>query len=218
MRRGAMMVPDPSMDDKKVEDKTLIPTPHPQASTGGTSRSSLHQLLPHSNSSRPYASIPSSENNSSSLPASYSPVARVSSRRPASFSEHTPLMNVPPPAYSESPELPPSSTSSHYQPPQSPQSPHHHRNESTYSTFSESNLERGFLPLHEPQSMGGPIDVDERTPLSGDKPGLSRRRLMIRKLLFIAVVFAAIITLSSAVLTSKLSVSIVIPPDLLQVG
>ncbi|TVY49253.1 hypothetical protein LOCC1_G000798 [Lachnellula occidentalis] len=195
------MVPDPSTDDKKVEDKTLIPTPHPQASTGRASRSSLSSVLPQSTSSRPYASPPSSESNSSSLPNTYNPMPRMSSRRPASFSEHNPLMNIPPPAYSESPETSLSNSSQD----QSPQSPRHSRNESTYSTFQEHNLERGFLPLHAPQSMGGPIDVDERTPLSGDTPGPSRRRLIIKRLLFIALVFAAIIALASAVFHLKIS-------------
>ncbi|TVY24696.1 hypothetical protein LHYA1_G006655 [Lachnellula hyalina] len=199
--RRDLMVPDPSLDDKKVEDKTLIPTPHPQATTGRTSRSSLSSVLPHSSSSRPYASPPSSESSSSSLPNIYNPMPRMSSRRPASFSEHNPLMNIPPPAYSESPEssLPNSSQD------QSPLSPRHSRNESAYSTFQEQNLERGFLPLHEPQSMGGPIEVNERTPLSGDKPGPSRRRLIIKKLLFIALVFAVILALACAVFTSKKS-------------
>ncbi|TVY86712.1 hypothetical protein LAWI1_G008545 [Lachnellula willkommii] len=198
--RQGVMVPDPSVDDKKVEDKTLIPTPHPQASTGRASRSSLSSVLPQATSSRPYAS-PSSESNSSSLPTTYNPMPRMSSRRPASFSEHTTLMNIPPPAYSESPEssLPNSSQD------QSPLSPRHSRNESAYSTFQEHNLEQGFLPLHEPQSMGGPIDVDERTPLSGDKPGPSRRRLIIKKLLFVALVFTVILALAFAVYTSKIS-------------
>jgi hypothetical protein len=208
--RRDVMVPDPSMDDKKVEDKTLIPTPNSQASTGRTSRSSLSAVLPQSASPRPYASLPSTETNSSSLPTTYTPMPRMSSRRPASFSENTPLTNIPPPpAYSESPE-PPSSTSSNFPQDQPPHSPRHSRNESTYNTFSEHNLERGFLPLHEPQSMGGPIDADERTPLSGDKPGPSRRRLIIKKLLFMALVFAAIVALVSVVFTSKTSVSVLI--------
>jgi hypothetical protein len=58
--------------------------------------------------------------------------------------------------------------------------------------------------------MGGPIDADERTPLSGDKPGPSRRRLIIKKLLFMALVFAAIVALVSVVFTSKTSVSVLI--------
>ena len=58
--------------------------------------------------------------------------------------------------------------------------------------------------------MGGPIDADERTPLSGDKPGPSRTRLIIKKLLFIALVFGAILALVFAVFTSKISVSILI--------
>jgi len=58
--------------------------------------------------------------------------------------------------------------------------------------------------------MGGPIEVNERTPLSGDKPGPSRRRLIISKLLFIALVFAVILALACAVFTSKKSVSILI--------
>lgn len=208
-RRQDVMVPDPSLDDKKVEDKTLIPTPNPQASTGETSRTSLHSMLPQSTSSRPYASPPSSEN-SSSLPTRYTPISRMSSRRPASFSEHTPLMNIPPPAYSESP-VPSPSTSSQDQAPNSPQ---HSRNESTYSTFSEHRLERGFLPIHQPESMGGPVDADERTPLSGDKPGPSHRRLIIKKLLFVTLVFAIITALVSTVshLHSRGSVSIVIHP------
>jgi len=204
MRRD-VMVPDPSMDNKKVEDKTLIPTPNPQAPAGGTSRSSLSAVLPQSASSRPYMSLPSNENIPSSLPNTYTPIPRMSSRRPASFSEHPPLMNIPPPpAYSESPD-PSSSTSSQSRPPRSPQ---HSRNESTYSTFSEHNLERGFLPPREPQSMGGLVDADERTPLSGDKPGPSRTRLVIKKLLFIALVFAAIAALASIIFTSKTFVRI----------
>lgn len=201
-RRPNVMVPDPSMDDKKVEDKTLIPTPHPQASTGGTSRSSLYPML-QTASSRPYASPPSSENNSSS-PTAYTPTSRMSSRRHPSFSEHTPLMNIPPPAYSES--LVPSSSSNASQI-QTPRSPTHTRNDSTYSTFPDHHLEQGFLPPREPESMGGPIDADERTPLSGDKPSPSFRRLIIRKLIFVALVFAIIGSLITAILYSKMPVS-----------
>ncbi|TVY58283.1 hypothetical protein LSUE1_G009517, partial [Lachnellula suecica] len=204
-RPPEVMIPDPSMDDKKVEDKTLIPTPNPQASTGGTSRSSFHPMLSQSSSSRPCAPPPSSEN-SSSLPSRYTPIPRMSSRRPASFSENTPLINVPPPAYSESP-IPSASNPSQGQGPsqipsqdQAPSSPHLSRNESTYRTFADHNLERGFLPVHAPESMGGPIDVDERTPLSGDKPGPSRRRFILKKLLFIAVVFAAITAMVTTML------------------
>jgi hypothetical protein len=202
-RRPDVMVPDPSMDDKKVEDKTLIPTPHPQASTGGTSRSSLYPML-QTPSSQPYASPPSSENNSSS-PTGYTPASRMSSRRHPSFSEHTPLMNIPPPAYSESPV--PSSSGNASQP-QTPHSPTHSRNDSTYSTFPEHILERGFQPLHEPESMGGPPDADERTPLSSDKPIPSRRRLIIKKLIFISLVFAIIGSLATAILYSKMPVSL----------
>lgn len=60
--------------------------------------------------------------------------------------------------------------------------------------------------------MGGPIDVDERTPLSGDKPGPTRRRIIIKKLLFVALVFAIILALAFAIFTSKISVSILISP------
>jgi hypothetical protein len=202
-RRPNVMVPDPSMDDKKVEDKTLIPTPHPQASTGGTSRSSLYPML-QTPSSRPYASPPSSENNSSP-PTAYTPTSRMSSRRHNSFSEHTPLMNIPPPAYSESPV--PSSPGNASQN-QIPHSPTHTRNNSTYSTFPEHHLERGFQPPREPESMGGPPDADERTPLSRDKPSPSRRRLIIKKLIFVALVFAIIGSLVTAILYSKMPVSI----------
>ena len=66
--------------------------------------------------------------------------------------------------------------------------------------------------------MGGPIEANEQTPLSGDKPGPSRRRLIIKKLLFIVLVFAAIVALVTAVFASKTSVSVLIHPYSFKTG
>jgi hypothetical protein len=190
------IVQDPSISkDDKAEDKTLIPPPSVQSRTGGSSRTSLHSVLPRSLPSHNYASHRS--DNASNAPSSHSPTSPVSSRRTDGRpSERSALIDGPPPAYTPSPDILVS--------PQSPQDPE----ERSYSTFPEHHLERGYLPRREPESMGGPIEEepDERTPLSSEpyrepysepKPervSLCRRitRHILRAALFVVVVISLV--------------------------
>ncbi|KAF4625322.1 hypothetical protein G7Y89_g12844 [Cudoniella acicularis] len=196
-RTPQRMVQDPTFDDdKKPEAKTLIPTPtaSSQASTGRTSRTSNYPALSQIISSGNYASHPSSEGGPSS-PMTRSSIPHTSSRRTDRiFSENTPLMNDAPPAYTPSP--PTSSSSQESQ------------ESNTYSTFPENHLENGFLPRREPESMGGPVDrpiegPSERTPLSNNRRRSSPYRKLIKKLLFIAIVFSASIAMVTAVFHAK---------------
>jgi hypothetical protein len=191
MPSGAM-VPDPSQvsDDKTVEDKVLITRPEPRMGSGSSSRPTnsptLEQLHPtHNNAS------------AVSSPTVGSPVA------PRSFNRIHPdalIMGAiaPPPAYSASP-VP---TSSHAS--SSPQSPQDHR---SYNTFQqphlEHRLEQGFLPTRDPQNMGRPEgEPNEEAPLVGIRvERKSRRRTVLRKLLFAALV----LTVMTSVLTAALN-------------
>ena len=184
------MVADPSLDrkDREEEDKVLIPRNETRNESGSASRSatspSLGQLFPSQNyassqsNNRP-APPPTSSNNPSS-PSSY--------RRTDNsvFSEPNHSMQGPPPAYTPSSPT----TSSH--------STHENR---SYSTSEPRILEQGLAS--EPQSMGRPDDdPDENTPLSNNpvrKP--SRRRLIIRKFLFVALVIAVATGIMSTLLS-----------------
>src|SRR6266536_4776613 len=163
------MVSGPSIDCKEEpEAKTLIPTPR-RASTGSTSRMG-QSSLPHFGASHNYASPTSNENLSTSPTSTHS-----SRRREVSFSENTPLMHNPPPAYSAT--LSPTSTSSQDQ------------SETSYNTFPEHHLERGFLQPREPESMGGPVDdPNERSPLVNEGIRYSPRRRRVKRILFVALV------------------------------
>lgn len=193
------MVQDPTFDDdKKPEDKTLIPTPTAsQASTGRSSRMANYPSLPQLTSSSNYASGPSSEGSPSSPNTIRSHISHGTPRADRIFSEHAPLMNdAPPPAYTPNP-----SSSSGTQARQ---------DGAVYSAFPEYHLERGFLaPQREPQSMGGPVDrpIDEpseTTPLAdGNRRRPLRYRRVLRRVLFIAVVFGVIGTMVTAVFHAK---------------
>lgn len=185
------MVPDPSQvsDDKTVEDKVLITRPEPRTAAGSSSRPTnsptLEQLHPtHNNAS------------AATSPTVGSPVA------PSSFNRIHPDVLImgaiaPPPAYSASP--PP--TSSHA--PSSPQSPQEHR---SYNTFHqphlEHRLEQGFLPTRHPENMGRPEgEPNEEVPLVSIRvERKSRRRTVLRKLLFAALVLAVMTSVLTAAL------------------
>ncbi|KUJ14797.1 uncharacterized protein LY89DRAFT_720265 [Mollisia scopiformis] len=189
------IVQDPSISkDDKAEDKTLIPPPSVQSRTGGSSRTSLHSVLPRSLPSHNYASH-RSDNAPSNSPSSYTPTSPVSPRRrDAMFSERSALIHGPPPAYSSSP-------------PEVPLSPRETEGQ-RYRTFPEHHLERGFLPGREPESMGGPVEHEEEheqesnetTPLTNEpKPArLSVCRGIAKKILLIALFVVVVVSLISA--------------------
>lgn len=193
------IVQDPSISkDDKAEDKTLIPPPSVQSRTGGSSRTSLHSVLPRSLPTHNYASHRS--DNASNTASPHSPTSPISSRRTGAMrSERSALIDGPPPAYTPSPEVPTS--------PQSPREPE----ERSYSTFPEHHLERGYLPRREPESMGGPIEEepDERTPLSNEpyrepysepKPErASLCRSITKRMLLVALFIAVVISLVAAI-------------------
>lgn len=200
------MVPDPSQrsDDKTVEDKVLITRPAPRAgsrsSSGPANSPTLPQLLPpHGNASAASsAHVTSSSNLNSRAP-------RASSRvHPDALimGAHTP-----PPAYSPSSSLPTSPRTSP-PPPQSPQDSRH------YNTFGqrhlEQHLEQGFRPSREPDSMGRPEEEpNELSPLANARiKKRSRRRAVLQKLLFVALVFAILAPVLTAILRWTGSVSI----------
>lgn len=187
------IVQDPSIGkDDKVEDKTLIPPPSVQGRTGGSSRTSLHSVLPRSLSTNNYASHRS--DNASNAPNSHPPTSPVSSRpTDAIFSERSALIDGPPPAYTLSLDVL-----------ASPQSPRE-LEERSYSTFPEHHLERGYLPRREPESMGGPIEEEpnERTPLSSEpyrepysepKPERASLCRRITKNILLVALFVVVVT------------------------
>jgi hypothetical protein len=199
------MVPDPSQasrDNKSVEDKVLIPTYRPGASTnsgeasGTTNSPTLAQLHPHT--SHHYAS-PTTNTASNPAPirsppsssASNTPSSPRSSRRTDPLHPSlAPVMGVPPPAYSPSPISP-----------QAPQG-------RSYNTFDrqqpqqEHQQQQGeHLEDHrlsrDPESMGRPYgagssneDPHESTPLYARVERNPRRRVIFQKILFVALVFA----------------------------
>ncbi|KAE8448287.1 hypothetical protein EG329_009718 [Mollisiaceae sp. DMI_Dod_QoI] len=185
----ANVVQDPSLSkDDKAEDKTLIPPPSAQSRTGGSSRTSLHSVLPRSLPSHNYASR--RNDNASNPPSSYNPTSPVSPGRADGMpSERSTLIHGPPPAYSASPEVP--------LPPQEQEG-------RSYSTFPEQQLERGYLPDREPESMGGPTEEEpnESTPLSSEpKPErVSIFRRIITKILLAALFVAVVISLTAIIL------------------
>lgn len=185
------MVPDPSIEDATLEARILIP-PHLQGSTGRSSRTSSHT------SSLPSQSYASAHSPSNSFPsrASYTPSSPISSRRLDNLFPRRPAsMHGPPPAYSTTPE--PSTASS------SPES-----NGPTYSTFPEQHLERGFLPRHEPDSMGSPEEVpSESTPLSRQSRKRSPCRTILRNLLLVALILTVTSTLLTAIFRASMTVS-----------
>lgn len=194
------LVQDPSISkDDKAEDKTLIPPSSVRSRTGGSSRTSLHSILPRSLPSHNYASHrsdnASSRGSHTRSGSSYTPTSPVSSRRvDEMFSERSALIHGPPPAYSPSPDV--------------PQSPRDIEGRS-YSTFPEHHLERGFLPSREPESMGGPIESepepDETTPLSSEpKPDrISICRGITKKILLVTLFVVVVISLISAIAGSS---------------
>lgn len=209
------MVPDPSLEDadSKPEAKTLIP-PHLMESMRAGSRISSHS------SSLPSQSYASAHSASTSVPSrtSYMPTSPVSSRRLDDLFPRRPAsMNGPPPAYTPSPEPTFSPTQEPSQPappvqpsPSSPPSPPTLPGPTTYSTFPEQHLERGFLPRREePESMGSPEEIpSESTPLSLKTRRRSPCRNFLRKLLLIALVLTATTTLLTAIFGSSKSVSL----------
>lgn len=189
------VVHDPSMrKEDKAEDKTLIPPSSVQSRTRGSSRTSLHSILPRSLLSHNYASH--HNDNASRSPSSYTPTSPISRRRDEMFSEHPTLIHGPPPAYSSTPEI--------------SQSPRETEGRS-YSTFPEQHLERGYLPGREPESMGAPVEQipDETTPLSREpKPErASFCRKITKKILLVALFVVVLITLTTAMF-KKSSVSL----------
>lgn len=147
-----MMVPDPSLEvatgvdsaASKEQEARAEAEANPENRATGASVE-----LPIPSPSQMYTS-PTSPYTPSS-PTSYTPVSPT-----ASYRRHEPLATetssllhtrAPPPAYS----------------PASPSSP----SEPTrnYSTISNRELEAGTLPIREPESMGDPEGVTERTPL-----------------------------------------------------
>ncbi len=185
------MVTDPSIEDTKPEAKTLIP-PHLQESAGRSSRISSHQSssLP----SQSYASVQSAHNSSPSH-ATHTPISPVSSRRLDDLFPRQPASTSnPPPAYSAAPEP---TTSSSQEPVRR-----------SYSTFPEQQLEQGFLPRREPESMGGPEeDPSESTPLSRESRKRSPCRRFIRNLLLVALILTVTTTLLSAIFGGVKTVS-----------
>ncbi|KAG0647132.1 hypothetical protein D0Z07_7324 [Hyphodiscus hymeniophilus] len=184
------MVPDPSLDRKDAaeEDKVLIPRSETRNESGSTSRSATSPTLQHLFPSQNYAS---SQSDNRIRPAASStsntPSSPASRRRTDNelFVDPRDSMQGPPPAYT--PSSPPTSSHSN-----------HNR---SYSTIEPSQLERGLpTPSNvEPQSMGRPSeDPNERTPLANNEiKKTSRRRTFLRKFLFIALVFAAVVAIMS---------------------
>jgi hypothetical protein len=183
------MVPDPSLDrkDREQEDKVLIPRNETRNESGSASRSTtsptLGQLFPSQN----YASSQSNNRPAPPPTSSNTPSSPSSYRRTDNnvFSEPNHQMQGPPPAYT----------------PSSPTASSHSTHNRSYSTFEPHRLEQGLAS--EPQSMSRPPadDPDETTPLSENrikKP--SRRRLFIKKLLFVALVIAV----ASGIMTTLL--------------
>lgn len=190
------VVSDPSMrKEDKPEDKTLIPPPNAQNRTGSSSRISNHPAQPRSLPLHNYASLRG--DNASRSPSSYTPTSPVSSRpNNEMFNEQSNLVNGPPPAYSPTEDTP-----------QSPQSPHE-AEPRRYSTFLENQLERGYLPGREPQSMGAPEQVpDETTPLSREPKPIraSICRRITKKVLFVALFIVVVITLTTAMFSKSVS-------------
>jgi len=190
------LVQDPSQTGYPPEDKVLIARTEARRNSvlgaRATDSPTLSQLYP----SHTDASATATNYYTPSSSASNGSLSPVSPRQPDPlYSEHTPLMSVPPPAYSASPTSP------------SPIVASEARN---YSTFTPIQLEQGPPPRHEPESMGGPIDEPtERTPLSGPPsertPSFwakrsSPRRVLIRKLLFLALVVAVLVGLMTTIL------------------
>ena len=179
------MVPDPSLDRKDAaeEDKVLIPRNETRNESGSASRSAtsptLGQLFPSQN----YAS---SQSNNPPRPApsssSNTPTSPVSRRRPENelFDDPRYATQGPPPAYT--PSSPTTSSQSNHNRP--------------YSTFEPQQVEQASAaPSNtEPQSMGRPNEEpDETAPLINDIKKPSRKRIWIRKALFVALVFAVVI-------------------------
>lgn len=193
------MVPDPSQstDDKAVEDKVLIKKPEPQTGSGSASlpanSPTLEDLLPaHSN-----ASAISSTYGTSSPSASNPP--------PRSFNRAHPDALImsglpPPPAYTPSP----SSAA-----PQSLPSPESTQASRSYNTFGdrslEHHLEQGFIPPRQPETMGRPEEEpNEATPLAGvQSKRTTRRRAIIAKILFVALVLTVMSSIVTALLRAK---------------
>lgn len=214
------MVPDPAIEDSKPEAKTLIP-PHLLESMGRGSRISNHS------SSLPSHSYASAQSASTSVPSHSSsiPTSSVSSRRLDDLFPRRPAsINGPPPAYSPSPEPALSLTQESNQPSQPsrrsqsshprPPSPASQLIPTTYNTFPERHLQRGYLRRREePESMGNPEELpNDSTPLSRE----SRRRSspcrdILRKLLLVALVLTVTTTLLATIFRGFKSVSHKVP-------
>lgn len=198
------MVVDPSIDSKP-EAKTLIPPPTARSSAGQNSRASIHALHPQSPLSQSYASRHASRNAPPS-PPSHAPVQHISTRQDEEMdSESSALINGPPPAYTPSPISPTASQSTPLIPTTSPEA----SSSSTYNTFPEEHLERGYLPRRDPESMGSPVDVppSERTPLSATPSKPSKRREIIKKILVAAIILAVITAIMTSTFRHGSSVS-----------
>jgi hypothetical protein len=162
--------------------------------------------------SHSYASAQSASTSVPSYPA-YIPTSPVSSRRLDDLFPRRPAsMNGPPPAYSPPPSPAFSSTQESSQP--SPPSQASQLTPTTYNTFPERHLQRGYLPRREePESMGNPEELpNESTPLSRD----SRRRSspcrdILRKLLLITLVLTVTTTLLATIFHGFKSVSYKVP-------
>jgi hypothetical protein len=190
-----MMIPDPSLqqDASTAEAKAQEAREEAEANLSRQNGENSTSELPGSSGFNHQRSGPSPTANESpsrpyqlSSPPSHSPISPVSSHRryDSLYTTSSALLvhGAPPPAYSEAIT------------PTGPTAPAA-QSTTNYNTISNNNLEAGTNPSHEPESMGGPPEVNETTPLWRRRTKkLSRSRKCIKILLFVALVLASFIT------------------------
>lgn len=206
------MVPDPSLEqtssaESKAQEARAEAESNPENHSSPTPLQTqspfppLNHFQPSASASYSgYPAVTAASSNSSTSPTTpVSPFRRVPDTQPRHnfYSEDSPLLRpfAPPPTYSAATSA---SQSSH--PSQS-----FGRN---YNTISEGDLEHGQIQTRMPESMGGPVDSNERQPLwsrdrdSGSRLPRARRWLII----LLALGLAAVALVTSFIPGSSVSV------------
>lgn len=175
-----VMVPDPSLESSTAESKAQEAREEAQAVVRSrTVQSSVTPTISTSTSSQAYTPAASSAAYTPSSPTSYAPLSPTSSHRRHDelYSETTSLLHgAPPPAYSAAAS---STTSQH--------SRQFSRN---YSTISNEQLEEGLAQHHEPESMGEPVDFNDRLPLWMTQIKKYRTRDFLKNALLVLLVLS----------------------------
>jgi hypothetical protein len=187
------MVPDPSLETGPSTADSKAREAREEAAASSENHSASRPASSEGPASSPLrvAARASSTNYSHSSPTAYTPRPPTSStrRQDELYSESSPLLHsiAPPPTYSAATSQ---STIQHF-----------NRN---YSTISAHQLESG---IREPESMGGPHDFNERSPLWMKQVKKLPRWRLFRNILLVALVLGLAVGFIVAAVKSGKSVS-----------